>query len=371
MDLPPSLPASATVADPFGERAACDFVLQRTVLGGRFRFASDSRALLQQVEAAYGGLPAGGLPGGRDFQVELRLLPARTGRHGTPPPVRQHAGAGLLCGVMDECNYVVLDPRGRRALVAASRDMLGHAYHLRYELIEFAVFTLAARGMGLVPLHGACLGRDGRGVLLLGESGAGKSTLALHGLLHGLDFLAEDAVFVQPDSLLATGVPNFLHVRPDAPGLLPQGTVRRWLERSPRIRRRSGVEKIEADLRRGVGRLAAAPLELVGALRLSTEHAGAGEALSAPLAAGEAAAWLAASQPYAAGQPGWGTFVRTLLQRGVRVLRRGHEPQASVDALCRFLDGSDAWGETVSTRRRAPAAPPETTFPGTVCTQEE
>jgi len=271
----------------------------------------------------------------RDFHIELRLLPPRGG-HRDAPPVRQQSGAGLLCGVMDECNYTLLDPQGHRALVVASQDMLGHPYHLRYELIEFAVFTLATRGMGLVPLHGACVGRAGRGVLLLGASGAGKSTLALHSLLCGLEFLAEDAVFVRPDSLLATGVPNYLHVQPEALGLLQHGPVRDWLARAPRIRRRSGVEKIEADLREGVGRLAAAPLELVGAVFVSRECAAAGAPVLTPLG-DAAAARLAADQPYAAGQPGWHAFVRGLMRRGVHELRRGAHPNASVEALRRLL----------------------------------
>jgi serine kinase of HPr protein (carbohydrate metabolism regulator) len=61
-----------------------------------------------------------------------------------------------------------------------------NAYLTRYELIEFAVFTLAQRVQGLVPLHAACVGRAGRGLLLMGGSGAGKSTLALHCLARRL-----------------------------------------------------------------------------------------------------------------------------------------------------------------------------------------
>jgi hypothetical protein len=358
-----TLPSSpATVADPFGEHTACGFGLQRKVLGGRFHFASDNEALLQLVEVAYGGLPAYELPRAEDFHVELRLRPARTRYRREPPPVRHQAGAGLLCGVVDEHNYAVLDPRGRRALVVASQAMLRRPYHLRYELIEFAVFTLATRGMGLVPLHGACVGHGGRGVLLLGDSGAGKSTLALHSLLHGLDFLAEDAVFVQPHTLLATGVPNFLHLRPDALGLLPDGATRDWLQRSPRIRRRSGVEKIEADLRQGAGRLAGRPLELVGAVMVTGERAD-GELLS-PVDTDTAATWLAANQPYAAGQPGWQAFAQALAGRGVYRLRRGGDPRASVEILRRLLD-ADA--HPVSRREARSSGP---TFPEAACTQE-
>jgi hypothetical protein len=313
------------------------------VLGGSFRFEGESEALLQLVEAAYGGLPGHRLPfAGRTFQMVLRLLPARATHWAEPPPVRVQSGAGLLCGAMDDCNYVVLDPHGRRALVAVSQDMLVHAYHLRYELIEFAAFTLAARGLGLVPLHGACVGRAGRGVLLLGASGAGKSTLALHSLLGGLEFLAEDAVFVRPDSLLATGVPNFLHVRPDALRFVDDAYVRDWLGQAPLIRRRSGVEKREADLRQGHWHLAGAPLQLSGAVFVSAQPAASGEPLLTRLPAEGIAARLAANQPYASGQPGWHHFVQQLVQRGVYELRRGPHPQASVEALHALLTGTGA-----------------------------
>ena len=58
----------------------------------------------------------------------------------------------------------------------------GESVAARYEMLEFAVFTLASRVQGVVPLHAACIGRRGRGLLLMGDSGAGKSTAALLGL---------------------------------------------------------------------------------------------------------------------------------------------------------------------------------------------
>lgn len=179
-------------ADPFGEQRPRCLTVRRQILGALFHFQSDSEALLALVDTAYAGLPAHRLPGAPEFHVTLDLLPRAPGSIGAePPPVRTHASGGLLCGVMDACNYLMLSVPQHRAMLVVSEDMLAHAYHVRYELIEFAVFLLAARGIGLVPLHGACVGQRGRGVLLLGASGAGKSTLALHSLLHGLDFIAE------------------------------------------------------------------------------------------------------------------------------------------------------------------------------------
>lgn len=324
--------------DPFLERTGERDIVRAHVLGGDFRFESDSPELLQLVRLAYAGLPAHRLPvSAPEFHIELRLLTGRTCTiEGEPPPVRAQSGAGLLCGVMDECNYVVMSPEQGRALVVASADMLAWPYHLRYELIEFAVFTLATRRLGLVPLHGACVGLNGRGLLLLGASGSGKSTLALHSLLRGLDFLAEDAVFVEPESLFATGVANFLHVKTDALGFVAEAAVHAWIREAPVIRRRSGVEKHEADLRHAPVPLATGPLELIGAVFVSGRQADDARLLRA-VPADSIASRLVGDQPYASGQPGWQGFQQRMVARGAYELYRGTHPQASVDALLTLL----------------------------------
>ncbi|GLQ49968.1 serine kinase [Dyella flava] len=325
-------------ADPFREQHRRPFSAHKQILGGSFLFESDSVALLHVVDEAYGGLPAHHLaPSAPPFRIELRLVLRNVASTGEPLPVQMQSSGGMLCGIMDACNYTILMPEQHKALVVASEDMLRRPYHLRYELIEFAVFTLASRGLGLVPLHGACVGRNGRGVLLLGASGSGKSTLALHSLLHGLEFLAEDAVFVQPESLLATGVANYLHLQADALRFVEDERAWRWISRSPVIRRRSGVAKFEADLRQGYGRLAGTALALAGAVFISNQAADDGRALLQPLPEHDIAHRLAADQPYAAGQPGWSRFEQQLRRAGVYQLHRGRHPRASVDALLQLL----------------------------------
>jgi len=340
MVQPTSQSVSAPGTDPFLEKSGECVSVYKQLLGGRFQFSSNSRDLLDLVEVAYAGLPhhqlSSVIP---DFQIELRLLPRRKMRNvAEPPSVKLQSGSGLLCGVMDASNYAILMPEHRRALVVASADMLDHPYHLRYELIEFTVFTLATRGLGLVPLHGGCVGRAGQGILLLGASGSGKSTLALHSLLRGLDFLSEDAVFVNPGNGLATGISNFLHVQADAMRLIDNEDDRRWISHAPVIRRRSGVQKFEVDLRQGRGRLANGPLALAGAVLVSSEQADDASALLSPIPTASIASRLVYDQPYASRQSGWQGFEQRLMQMGVYELRRGHHPQASVDALLSLLD---------------------------------
>lgn len=312
----------------------------KRVLGGLFRFESNNRDLIGLVEAAYGGLPSQTFTGAAaEFLVEMRLSSRRANSWATEPPApRIWQEGNRLRAEIDASNCVVIDPECRHAQIVATEDMLQHAYHLRSELIEFAVFTLAARGIGLVPLHAACVGQHGRGLLLLGGSGSGKSTLALHGLLQGLELLAEDAVFVQPASLLATGVPNYLHLRREALDFVEDDAIRGWVARAPVIRRRSGVRKFEVDLRQKYGRSATGPLALVGAVFVSAQPAERADALLTRLGAHEASRLFEADQPYAPSQPGWRCFKREIMDRGIHQLRRGRHPRDSVDALCRLLE---------------------------------
>src|SRR5262249_51770642 len=160
----------------------------------------------------FAGVPPLRLPQqGKHFRVRLALAPrARRPRRSDAPRIDMLAGAGFLSASTSQSDFAVIAAEQRSALVVLSPRMLRFPYHARYELIEFVVFTLAARAQGLVPLHAACVGEGGRGVLLMGDSGAGKTTAALHCLLQGLEFASEDSVFVTPDTLLATGVANFL-----------------------------------------------------------------------------------------------------------------------------------------------------------------
>jgi hypothetical protein len=326
-------------ADPFDERTP---TLRENLqlLGARFQFESNSRKLLHLVESAYAGLPRHRLPdAGPRLKVRLQLMsggPQRLRRRLEPPRVTMISGGGFLGGATQGSNFVVMFPKERSALVGISPEMLRFPYHTRYELIEFAVFTLAQRVQRLASLHAACVGRDGRGVLMMGPSGAGKSTVSLQCLLHGLNFLSEDAVFVQPDSLLATGIANFLHVPADS---------LRWIERhkaapirrSPVIRRRSGVKKFELDLRGGRYRLAASPLQICAVVFLSSQSAGTAPLLR-PLSKSMLLARLAEEQAYAANQPEWPIFKRRISRVDAFELRRGTHPIEAVDALRALLD---------------------------------
>ena len=329
-------------ADPFQERHRPALRVRMQLMGGQFDFETDSPQLLRIVRHAYSGLPPHRLAGtAARCLVKLiltsarRLAPTRNEKS-EPPLVRPLAAGGILCGAMESANFVTVTAQQRTALVVVSPDMLRFPYHIRYEMLEFAVYVLAARVQGLVPLHAACVGSGGQGILLLGPSGSGKSTVSLHSLLQGLDFLAEDSVLISPTGLLATGVANFLHVRRDSLKFIGDAARKALVRESSLIRRRSGVEKLEIDLRRPRYRLAPRPLRISAVVFLSSKSSGASPLL-APLRRGMLTRQLALTQRYAANQPGWRVFTRQLSHVPAFELSRGRHPLQTVEALERLL----------------------------------
>jgi hypothetical protein len=324
--------------DPFRERLPATRREHLQLLGARIQFESNSRQLLDLADAAYAGLPQHRFAGAPPrLTVRLELLSRQRPRTQLEPPLlAMLSGAGFLCGATDASNFVVVSPGERTALVVVSEDMLRFPYHTRFELIEFAVYTLAARVQKLVSLHAGCVGRNGRGALLIGASGSGKSTVALHCLLRDFDFLSEDSAFVAPHGMLATGIPNFLHVRSDSLRFLARSADAAMIRKSPVIRRRSGVEKFEVNLRRPGYRLAPAPLKLANLIFLSRDSAGSGPLL-VPMRKSKLIANLRASQSYAANQSGWAAFEKGAACLNAFELRRGRHPRAAVDALQELL----------------------------------
>jgi hypothetical protein len=309
------------------------------VLGGDFSVETADASLLALAVEAFGGLPSHKLerrPPQFTVRMALTDYPSTWARRSAPPRPSLAAGAGLLCATVDAGNFVVVDAAMSRALVCVSNAMLRHRYHARYELVELAFLTLAARGQSLVPLHAACVGANGRGVLLMGASGAGKSTLSLHALAGGMHFLSEDSAFVALESLRVTGVPSYLHVSRQALSFLPVNGLRRAIERSPTIERRSGTRKIQIDLRRLDGKVARAPLRLAATVFLTPRPAKGRSALRR-LERKTLLERLRREQPYASAQPSWSGFERRIVEVPAYEMRRPWHPDLAVELLRSLL----------------------------------
>jgi hypothetical protein len=335
--------ADEPTADPFGERRRPRYRMRARILGAEFHFLSEQPELLQLAKLAYAGLPAQLLPGPvQRFTVRLVLgeMPRPLGRGrgaSQPPRVQPFAGGGIVGGALGGSSLVGVSVAQGSGLVVVAPALLRFPYHVRYELIEFAVYCLAARAQRLVPLHAACVAGQAGAALVLGASGAGKSTVMLHSQLSRLRFLAEDSVLVRPRGLLATGVANFLHLRADSLRFVSGTPLARQIRAAAVIQRRSGVRKYELDLRRREFRLVQAPVALRALVFLSARRARGGTLLRR-LPAATLAARLCREQPYAVHQPGWDAFLRSALRLPAFELRRGAHPREAVSELKWLLD---------------------------------
>jgi hypothetical protein len=214
--------------------------------------------------------------------------------------------------------------------------MLRFPYHARYALIEFAVYVLAIRALYLLPLHSACVGRKGRGLLLVGDSGTGKSILALHAMLNGLNLLSGGSVFIRPAAWLACGAPNFLHLRSDSLRSLSDKTLTGYFRGVSTICRRRGIEKFEVDLGGGNWPIARQALYIANTVFLSKLRSGV-EQLLQPLPRRRFKPMLLATQSYAAGLDGWSAFCKQATASQAYILMRGPSPTASIEALMTLL----------------------------------
>ncbi|NYQ86034.1 hypothetical protein, partial [Escherichia coli] len=131
---------------------------------------------------------------------------------------------------------------------------------------------------------------------------------------------------------------NFLHLRGDSLRFIDDPSVAAHIRKSPIIRRRSGIEKFEIDLRCQAYRPARAPLEISRIVFISKKSA-AGSALLAPIDRKLALQKLTASQPYAANLPSWAPFVKGLSHVDACELRRSRHPAEAAGALRRLLEG--------------------------------
>jgi hypothetical protein len=328
--------------DPFGEAHRHAFRWRTRVLGAKVEFTSNHRQLLRIAQDAFAQVPQHRWTqeASRTLRIRLQHLgDRRSPRWASPPKPALSSGAGLLCAHIDSNNFVIVDPRSASALVQVDDAMLRHRHRLRYELVEFAAIMLATREQGLVGLHAGCVGARGRGILLIGASGAGKSTLTLNAALDGLEFLAEDSVFVHPATLHATGLSAYTHTCDEGLELIGDPDLRRAARRAPRIERHSGVRKREIDLRGGLARLARAPLRIVATVVLSPQPARHARPL-VPLTSAQLKRVLRAEQPYAAARSGWQEFERGVLRAGGFRLHRA--PPAHGASALRELLGEHA-----------------------------
>ena len=129
----------------------------------------------------------------------------------------------LYSAVASRENYALIDFDALFAYAwVTERTVADHTWFRWFYLDSIAGTTLAQRHT--VPMHAACVERNGVGVLLWGPSGMGKSTLAYACARAGWTFVADDATILPQNrsDCVVTGKPHQARFREDAPRLFPE-----------------------------------------------------------------------------------------------------------------------------------------------------
>lgn len=200
-------------------RREIDLPFQRAYYphGFRLDLASNSREVLDAAEENWGMYE----PEYGDPPLTLRVL-VQPGGELSPPPVHRLLGH-LYSAVASRENYALIDLDALFAYACVTeRTVADHAWFRWFYLDLAAGTTLAQRHA--VPMHAACVERNGMGVLLWGRSGMGKSTLAYACARAGWKFAADDATILPQnrEDCVVMGKPHQARFREDAPRLFPE-----------------------------------------------------------------------------------------------------------------------------------------------------
>jgi hypothetical protein len=184
--------------------------------GFLLRLATNSQDVLDAAGEAWGHCLEQRRPGeALDFRVVVTEDGAVSGM-----PVHRAQGH-LYSVVADADNFASLDLERLRASVFVSRKTAAEHMILRWCFVESLAYMLLAQ-RHVVPVHAACVARDGRALLLAAHSMSGKSTLAYACARAGWEYLSDDAVLLLPGSRTVIGPQRQFRFRPDAARLFPE-----------------------------------------------------------------------------------------------------------------------------------------------------
>lgn len=146
------------------------------------------------------------------------------GRECPREPTRR-AHNHLFSLVADADNQALLDLNRCSSFAWVTRAAVRNRLYFRYNFLEKMVYLLLGSSV-VTDLHAACVGRNGRGILLCGDSGAGKSTLAYACARKGWTYTSDDTSYLINDSAVprVIGHAHRVRFRPEARALFPELT---------------------------------------------------------------------------------------------------------------------------------------------------
>ena len=204
--------------DPFFTRLPLPIVQKFYPLGFPLEIATNSSDVMAAATESWGGFAC-------EFErepIRVRAIVQSGGADSAPEPVYRLQG-GLLTIVSDQANFATCDLPSRSGWCVVSPQTVADRPWFQWYFLEAMVYMLLSH-QDVVLVHGACVVREGRGLLLCGASGAGKSTLAFACARAGWTYITDDAAVLlqgSPDREALARRHHF-RFRPEAVRLIPE-----------------------------------------------------------------------------------------------------------------------------------------------------
>lgn len=148
--------------------------------------------------------------------------------------------------VADAGNQALLDLKGCIGFIWLQKTAVRNRLYFRYNFLEKTVYLLLGSSV-VTDLHAACVGKNGKGVLLCGDSGAGKSTLSYACARAGWTYISDDTSYLINNSSVprVIGHSHRMRFRPTAKTLFPELEGR---ELTPRLEGKPSLEIPTSEL---------------------------------------------------------------------------------------------------------------------------
>lgn len=159
----------------------------------------------------------------RESPIEVRFLVSESPTRRRPPSPTFRAQGNLLTLVADAHNFACCDLTAGFGFACITKAAVLNRDYVRYHFLEAMVYTMLD-AKHVVAVHAACVAKNGRGMLFIGDSGAGKSSLAYACARRGWTYVSDDcsSILRRRTGRLVVGNPQTFRFRPTASVLFPE-----------------------------------------------------------------------------------------------------------------------------------------------------
>lgn len=219
-DLPSELIARHEALDPLRRLTSTPYTARLPMMGRSVRLETNSPALLDHMVQLFARYPHAA---NEDVTFLWRIVAEADGQGTLPWPRRSaFSDEGLRYAQFGQRSFLAVDLEAREAVAFVPESLVESDLGLTSPFLD-NLFCLTVASLGLVSVWANCLAQQERGVLVFGERNHGKTSACYLAQKLGLDFYADEGVFLEADSGVLRGWGGFWPptFRPEALAFLP------------------------------------------------------------------------------------------------------------------------------------------------------